>query len=196
VGRRGARLFAHRLAGFARVLMFDKRGTGLSDAVAGLADLETRMDDVRAVMDAAGSRRAAIVGMSEGAPMTVLFAATYPERTAAIVIWGGPVTGQPTPDTPWVRPREERLAAAAESSARGERSTLAPSPSTASPRAAAVTPRKRAAGRVGRATARAPAPQPRSMARRARSGAPARSRIPCASSASRCAPDCIPASAS
>jgi pimeloyl-ACP methyl ester carboxylesterase/class 3 adenylate cyclase len=106
--------FIHRLTRFARVLMFDKRGTGLSDAVAGLPDLETRMDDVRAVMDAAGSRRAAVLGMSEGAPMTLVFAATYPERTAAIVIWGGPVTGRPTPDTPWVPPREERLAAAAE----------------------------------------------------------------------------------
>jgi class 3 adenylate cyclase len=106
--------FINHLASFARVLMFDKRGTGLSDAVAELPDLETRMDDVRAVMDAAGSRRAAILGMSEGAPMTLLFAATYPERAAAIVIWGGLVTGRPTPDTPWVPPVEERLAAAAE----------------------------------------------------------------------------------
>ncbi len=107
--------FLRRLGSFARVLVFDKRGTGLSDAVAGLPDLETRMDDVRAVMDAAGSRRAAVLGMSEGAPMTLLFAATYPERTAAIVIWGGVVSGRQTPDTPWVPPREERLAAAAES---------------------------------------------------------------------------------
>jgi class 3 adenylate cyclase/pimeloyl-ACP methyl ester carboxylesterase len=106
--------FIDRLGSFARVLMFDKRGTGLSDAVAELPDLETRMDDVRAVMDAAGSRRAAILGMSEGAPMTLLFAATYPERTAAIVIWGGIVTGEPTPDTPWVPPLEQRLDYAAE----------------------------------------------------------------------------------
>ena len=106
--------FIRRLAGFARVLIFDKRGTGLSDAVAGVANLETRMDDVRAVMDAAGSRRAAILGISEGAPMTLLFAATYPERTAAVVIWGGFVTGRPTPETPWIRPPEERLAVSAE----------------------------------------------------------------------------------
>jgi class 3 adenylate cyclase/pimeloyl-ACP methyl ester carboxylesterase len=101
-----------RFAGFARVIMFDKRGTGLSDAVSGLPDLETRMDDVRAVMDAANSQRAAILGISEGAPMTLLFAATYPERTAALVIWGGFVTGQPTPETPWTRSRDESLAVA------------------------------------------------------------------------------------
>ena len=61
----------------------------MSDRVAGAPTLETRMDDVRAVMDAAGSERAALIGFSEGAPMSVLFAATYPERTAALVLWGG-----------------------------------------------------------------------------------------------------------
>ena len=77
-----------QLASFARLIVFDKRGTGMSDRVAGAPTLETRMDDVRAVMDAAGSERAALVGFSEGAPMSVLFAATYPERTAALVLWG------------------------------------------------------------------------------------------------------------
>ncbi|MCU1450361.1 MAG: hydrolase [Acidimicrobiales bacterium] len=83
-----ARFFA-RLGRFARVIQFDKRGTGLSDAIAGIPTLEERMDDVRAVMDAAGSERAFLFGESEGAPMSVLFAATYPERTLGLILWGG-----------------------------------------------------------------------------------------------------------
>jgi pimeloyl-ACP methyl ester carboxylesterase len=79
--------FFARYARFSRLILFDKRGTGMSDRV-GIADLETRMDDVRAVMDAAGSKRAAIMGVSEGGPMTLLFAATYPERTAAAILFG------------------------------------------------------------------------------------------------------------
>ena len=71
------------LAGLGRLILFDKRGTGLSDRATGIAQLETRMDDVRAVMDAAGSERAALIGVSEGVAMTLLFAATYPERTTA-----------------------------------------------------------------------------------------------------------------
>jgi pimeloyl-ACP methyl ester carboxylesterase/DNA-binding CsgD family transcriptional regulator len=80
-----------RLGTFARLIQFDKRGTGLSDRVDNrdLPSLETRMDDVRAVMDAAGSGRAALLGASEGAPMSILFAATYPERTRALVLYGG-----------------------------------------------------------------------------------------------------------
>jgi class 3 adenylate cyclase len=77
-----------RLAAFSRLILFDKRGTGLSDRVANLPSLEQRMDDVRAVMDAAGSRRAALFGISEGGPMSLLFAATYPERTRALVLYG------------------------------------------------------------------------------------------------------------
>ena len=73
--------FFGRLAAFSRLILFDKRGTGLSDRVAGIATLEERMDDVRAVMDAAGSERAALFGISEGGPMSLLFAATI--RTGA-----------------------------------------------------------------------------------------------------------------
>ncbi|MBT2300459.1 adenylate/guanylate cyclase domain-containing protein [Variovorax paradoxus] len=85
--------FAHfyrRLASFSRLILFDKRGTGMSDPVPiqQLPTLEQRMDDVRAVMDAAGSRRAALVGVSEGGPLNLLFAATHPDRTAAMVIIG------------------------------------------------------------------------------------------------------------
>jgi len=80
-----------RLSTFTRLIMLDKRGTGLSDRVDAhaLPSLETRMDDVRAVMDVAGSGRAALLGASEGAPMSILFAATYPERTRALVLYGG-----------------------------------------------------------------------------------------------------------
>ena len=78
--------FIERFARFARVIRFDKRGTGLSDRMSGEEPLETRMDDVRAVMDAAGSERAAVCGWSEATPMCILFAATYPERVRALVL--------------------------------------------------------------------------------------------------------------
>lgn len=81
--------FFERLASFSRLILFDKRGTGLSDRVSELPTLELRMDDVRAVMDAAGSERAAVFGISEGGTMSILFAATYPERTAALIVYGG-----------------------------------------------------------------------------------------------------------
>ena len=77
-----------RLASFSRLILFDKRGTGLSDRVSGTATLEERMDDVRAVMDAVGSERAAVFGASEGGAMSALFAATYPQRTKALVLYG------------------------------------------------------------------------------------------------------------
>jgi pimeloyl-ACP methyl ester carboxylesterase len=80
--------FFERLASFSRLIIFDKRGTGLSDPVAGPAPLEERMDDLRAVMDAAGSERAAVVGVSEGGPLSILFAATYPERVSALALCG------------------------------------------------------------------------------------------------------------
>jgi class 3 adenylate cyclase len=77
-----------RLAAFSRLILFDKRGTGLSDRIGGIPTLEERMDDVRAVMDAVGSREAALFGISEGGAMSVLFAATYPDRTRALVLYG------------------------------------------------------------------------------------------------------------
>jgi class 3 adenylate cyclase len=85
--------FLEKLASFSRLILFDKRGTGLSDPVAGPAPLEDRMDDVRAVMDASGSERAALLGLSEGGPMSVLFATTYPERTRALILCGTYATG-------------------------------------------------------------------------------------------------------
>src|SRR3989304_1598541 len=82
--------FMERLASFSRLILFDKRGTGMSDRVplSELPTLEQRMDDVRAVMDAAESERAGIFGVSEGGPQGALFAATYPERTTALVVSG------------------------------------------------------------------------------------------------------------
>jgi pimeloyl-ACP methyl ester carboxylesterase/class 3 adenylate cyclase len=80
--------FLSRLARFSRLILFDKRGTGLSDRAAGIANLEERMDDVRAVMDAAGSDRAALFGLSEGGAMSMLFAGTYPQRVQAMVLYG------------------------------------------------------------------------------------------------------------
>lgn len=84
--------FYRRLTSFSRLIMFDKRGTGLSDRTAGVPTLEDRMDDVRAVLDAVGSERAAIVGQSEGGAIGALFAATYPERTACLVAIGSGAT--------------------------------------------------------------------------------------------------------
>lgn len=95
--------FLADLGAFSRLIRFDKRGTGMSDPVSGAPSLETRMDDVRAVMDAVGSRRAAIYGLSEGAAMSILFAATYPERTAALVIRSGSPRTLWAPDFPWGR---------------------------------------------------------------------------------------------
>ncbi len=80
--------FLRRLASFSRLILFDKRGTGLSDRVTEAATLEERMDDVRAVMDAANSERAALFGSSEGGPMALLFAATYPSRVSELVLYG------------------------------------------------------------------------------------------------------------
>ncbi len=89
-----------RLGSFARVITFDKRGTGLSDRTLGFGTAEDRMDDIRAVMDAAESERAALVGISEGGPLVALFAATYPERTTALVPWGTFARVLAAPDFP------------------------------------------------------------------------------------------------
>ena len=87
------RRFFERLASFARVINFDKRGQGLSDPVSGAPILEERMEDVRAVMDAAGSERAAVFAISEGGPLAMLLAATYPERVSALILYGTFVKG-------------------------------------------------------------------------------------------------------
>lgn len=102
--------FRERLASFSRLILFDKRGTGMSDRVpdANLPTLEERMDDVRTVMDAVGSQRAALFGQSEGAGMSILFAATHPERTTALITFGGFACRIWHPDYPWAPTREDR----------------------------------------------------------------------------------------
>jgi len=90
-----------RLGSFARVVLFDKRGTGLSDPVAEPPPLEQRMDDMQAVMDAAGVERAALFGISEGGPASILFAATYPNRTTALVLYGSTPRFRTDEDISW-----------------------------------------------------------------------------------------------
>jgi class 3 adenylate cyclase len=102
------------LASFCRLIRFDKRGTGMSDRVSGVPSLETRMDDVRAVMDAAGSECAALIGQSEGGPMCTLFAATYPRRTWALVLEGSFARTSWAHDYPWGRREEEQARVVAE----------------------------------------------------------------------------------
>ncbi len=102
--------FLRRLASFSRLIIFDKRGTGLSDRVPNdkLPTLEERIDDLRAVMDAIGSERAAVFGFSEGGNLSALFAATYPERTTALVMFGTFAKRIWSPDYPWAPKSEDR----------------------------------------------------------------------------------------
>jgi pimeloyl-ACP methyl ester carboxylesterase len=99
------------LTKFARITIFDKRGMGMSDPVENVPLLEERMDDVRAVMDAAGIERAALIGFSEGAPLAILFAATYPQRVHALVLYGGLARSTWAPDYPWANTKEALLEA-------------------------------------------------------------------------------------
>lgn len=100
--------FYRRLASFSRLILFDKRGTGLSDRVTDLPSLEVRMDDVRAVLDSVGSQRAALCGWSEGGPMCALFAATYPQRTSALIMVGSYSRMLAAPGYEFGRTPEER----------------------------------------------------------------------------------------
>lgn len=98
--------FWERFHGFCRLIRFDKRGTGLSDRVTDVASLEERTDDIRAVMDDAGSERAVIMGSSEGGSMAMLFAATFPERTRALILRGAQPRWVWAPDMPWAIPED------------------------------------------------------------------------------------------
>lgn len=106
--------FFEELSRFSRVVMFDKRGMGLSDRLSTPPTLEQTMDDVRAVMDAAGSEQAVLFGMSQGAEPSLLFATTYPQRTAGLVLYGGMARSTEAPDYPWAAPLDEALAANAQ----------------------------------------------------------------------------------
>jgi pimeloyl-ACP methyl ester carboxylesterase len=100
--------FLDRLSSFGRLIRFDKRGTGMSDRPLDLPDMETRMHDVLAVMDAAGSERAVLFGYSEGGPMSILMAAMHPERVEALVLYGTYARRLRAADYPWARTPEER----------------------------------------------------------------------------------------
>ena len=105
----GAVRMIERMTSFARLIVFDKRGGGMSDPVAGAPILEERIDDVRAVMEAAGSERAVLLGVSEGVPMCLLFAATHPELVSALVLYGGMARSTWAPDYPWATPADALL---------------------------------------------------------------------------------------
>jgi pimeloyl-ACP methyl ester carboxylesterase len=94
------RRYCERLGEFSRLILFDKRGMGMSDRVPGGTPLDVRMDDIRAVMDAVGSDSAAVMGESEGGPLSILFAAAHPERTRALILQGGEVRERTDEDWP------------------------------------------------------------------------------------------------
>jgi pimeloyl-ACP methyl ester carboxylesterase len=98
--------FYERLASFSRLIVFDKRGTGMSERVE-VATPEQRIDDIRTVMDAAGSERAAVMGVSEGGTVSALFAATYPDRVSSLILYASAVAGLPDDDFPWAPRRED-----------------------------------------------------------------------------------------
>ena len=139
--------FFERLSRFSRLILFDKRGTGLSDPVTEVPTLEQRVDDVRAVMDAAGSERATLFGISEGGPMSGLFAATHPRRVSSLVLYGAMGRTTEAPDYPWASPADALRESAAEfiaphwgQDARGMVELFAPSLAE-DPRAAEFTAR-------------------------------------------------------
>ncbi|MGZ8754032.1 MAG: adenylate/guanylate cyclase domain-containing protein [Acidimicrobiia bacterium] len=103
------RRFCELLGEFARVILFDKRGMGLSDRVAGATPLDVRMDDIRAVMDAVGSESASLIGASEGGPLSMLFAAAHPERVHSLILMGAEVRERKDEQWPWGESTEEEL---------------------------------------------------------------------------------------
>lgn len=103
------RRYCERLGEFARLILFDKRGMGMSDRVPGATTLEERMDDIRAVMDAVGSERAAVIGESEGGPLAMLFAAAHPERTRGLILQGAEVRERRDEEWPWGEATDEEM---------------------------------------------------------------------------------------
>jgi pimeloyl-ACP methyl ester carboxylesterase len=103
--------FFRRLASFSRLILFDKRGTGMSDRGSQIFTLEQRMHDVRAILDEVGSERAALFGVSEGGPMSLLYAATYPKRTSALILYGSYAKRSWSHDHPvgWNKERWQRF---------------------------------------------------------------------------------------
>ena len=118
------RAWSEKLSGSYRLITFDKRGTGLSDRVAGAPPLDVRMDDCRAVLDAVGSKEAVVFAVGDSTDLALLFAATYPQRVRALALWNGQYRGSWAPDWPWARPREEQLRWIDEAERRWPRSLL------------------------------------------------------------------------
>jgi class 3 adenylate cyclase len=117
--------FVDRLAAFARVIQFDKRGTGMSGRAAGIPDLETRVDDLRVILDAIGSAHAAILGNAlDGTALAAMFVATHPERSRQLVLWGAAAKGRRTPDYPWGESDESLHAAEVVSAEHWGRSSM------------------------------------------------------------------------
>ena len=106
------RRYCERLAEFTRLILFDKRGMGMSDRVPGATTLDERMDDIRAILDALGSERAAVMGESEGGPLAMLFAAAHPERTVALILQGAEVRERTDEEWPWGESTDEEFEAA------------------------------------------------------------------------------------
>ncbi len=106
------RRYCERMAEFSRLILFDKRGMGMSDRVPGATTLEERMDDIRAILDAVGSERAAVMGESEGGPLAMLFAAAHPERTVALILQGAEVRERTDEEWPWGENTEGEFEAA------------------------------------------------------------------------------------
>lgn len=104
------RRYCERLGQFSRLILFDKRGMGMSDRVPGAMPLDVRMDDIRAVMDAVGSESAAIMGESEGGPLAILFAAAHPERTRMLILQGAEVRERTDEEWPWGSTTDEAFA--------------------------------------------------------------------------------------
>jgi pimeloyl-ACP methyl ester carboxylesterase len=154
--------FLRRLASRARLILFDKRGTGLSDRVAEseLPSLEQRIDDVRAVMEAVGSERAVLLGVSEGGPMCALFAATHPQRSLGLIMIGTYARRTWAPDYPWAPTPDAREAFYDEIRGTG----AGRSASTTARRAGHTIPCSASGGHTTCATAPAPAPRWRSRA--------------------------------
>ena len=144
-----------RLATFSRIILFDKRGTGLSDRVppGEMPTLEQRMDDLRAVLDACGSERASLLGFWEGGPMCALFAATHPQRTRSLVLYGAPAAFTKAPGYPWAPDADENETIARAFGDTWGRGCFA----SRSPRASPTTSESRAGSRGSNSSAPAPA---------------------------------------
>src|SRR5919202_80476 len=173
--------FLGRLASFSRLILFDKRGTGLSDRVPvdRLPTLEERMDDLRAVLDAAGSEQAALLSHSEGGNLAVLYAATYPERTRALVTTGMFAARIWSPDYPWAPKPEERERRSRGRALADEHADRRPRRSSDDHRPHARHPPHGRPGRERRGGALDREPDPgRALSRAARRGPPAVGRRP------------------